>query len=362
MTSARAATWWWRETTPQDGGDWVRLFNEAFGKDKDDRTFRWKYLDNPHGPPVARVACDERGGVVGAYAYLPRRFLSDGQPVTLMQASDAMVVPAFRRQGIFTGLDDVVCEAAGQGGCPWAFAYSGRLSFNGFLGNGWKHIGDAPLWRLPFRSRRGLQRLGRASAVAVLAAPLVDVVMGWRHRARLADVAETTLERLDRFDESADELFSAAAPAAGLVGVRDHGWLNWRYVDNPTRRQECFALRREGRLDGYLVAEWGAGQAWLVDHVARDAGARRLLLEAYTAASWRRGCEEATALLFEHHPSVAELRALGYRFGRRRKAFRDVFPFIVRACRDDASGDDLHMTRWHLADGDRDAEHMSPST
>ena len=42
------------------------------------------------------------------------------------------------------------------------------------------------------------------------------------------------------------------------------------------------------------------------------------------------------------------------------RPFRDIFPFIVRRCRDDAPREDLQMTRWLLADGDRDAEHMSP--
>jgi hypothetical protein len=352
--------WTARETTPADADDWARLFNSCFGKQKDAATFRWKYLDNPHGPAVARVATDAGGRVVGAYAYLPRRFRLSGQPVTLMQAVDAMTEPDWRGRGIFTGLDDIVCEASGVAGVPWAFAYSGRRSLKGFLSNGWQQIGTAALWRCTFAHRSGARRMGRLAPLGTLLAPVMDVLVGWRHRARLSDGADQLLVRLDRFDASVDELFEAAAPRTGLVGERSAAWLNWRYVDNPTGRQECFAIQDDGHLAGYLVAEWHDGRGYLVDHMARDAVTRRLLVTAFTALSWRRGMEEATTLLFDHHPSVAHLPALGYRVGRRRQPFADVFPFIVRRCRDDAPYAAESMTRWRLADGDRDAEHMSP--
>ena len=351
--------WTARDALPSDEERQAFLFNTCFRKDKDARTFRWKYRDNPHGPAIGKVACAPDGTVVGGYSYVPRRFRRDGRPVVLMQASDAMTLPEWQGNGIFTGLDDLVCAEAGAAGASWAFAYSGRLSLKGFLRNGWRHIGDAPVFRWHYRSRRSLLRLGRVGPLAALLAPVADVALGVRDRRRLPVGAEATLERIGRFDDEADELFEATVPARGLVGVRDAAWLNWRYVDTPGKRQECFALRRRGRLDGWLVAEFAGGNAFLVDHLARDAEARAALLLALTAMGRARGQEEATALLFRHHPSVPLLEALGWRAPSPRRLFRDMFPFIVRACRADSPAEDAEMTRWHLADGDRDAEHMS---
>ncbi len=353
--------WTWREAGHADREDQCRLFNACFRKDKQVDTFVWKYERNPHGPAVSRVAVDPEGRVVGAYSYVPRRFRRDGERIVLMQASDAMVAAEARRQGIFTGLDDVVCEATGAMGIPWAFAYSGRLSYTGFLGNGWKDIGRATVLRYRYRTRRGLLRLGRVGPVAARTAPVLDRLAAARDRRRFADVP-LVLERVERFDERVDELCEAATPDVGLVGERDAAWLDWRYVDNPSRRQECFVLRGEGApgtLDGLLVAEFQGGNAFLVDHVARTPAARDALLREFTVLGHRRGMEEATALLFDHHPSTTRLEALGWRGPRRRKLFRDMFPFIVRACRADADPEDEDIRRWHLADGDRDAEHMS---
>lgn len=353
--------WTWREAGTADREDQCRLFNACFRKDKQVDTFVWKYELNPHGPAVSRVAVNAEGRVVGAYSYVPRRFRRDGERIMLMQASDAMVASEARRQGIFTGLDDVVCEASGEQGIPWAFAYSGRLSYNGFLGNGWKDIGRASPYRYRFRAERGLRRLGRIGPLAALAAPLLDRAWARRDSQRFAGISPG-LARVDRFDEAVDALCEAATPARGLWGERDAAWLNWRYVDCPTGRQECYVLPEDapdGPLAGYLVAEFHAGHAFLVDHVATTPEARRELLLGFTVMGHQRGMHEATALLFDHHPSAAVLTELGWTRPRPDKLFRDMFPFIVRACRSDAGPEDEDIRRWHLADGDRDAEHMS---
>lgn len=355
-------SWSWRAAGPDDYEEQARLFNTCFRKDKGPETFRWKYGENPHGTALSLVACDAAGRIVGGYSYVPRRFRRDGGSVVLMQASDAMVDPSARRQGIFTGLDDIVCEQSGERGIPWAYAYSGRLSYTGFLGNGWQAIGHAPVLRYRFRSRRGLLRLGRCGPLAARAAPLLD--RAWRRRDRRLSVHDddvAALTRVQRFDQAFDALFERCVPALGLIGERDAAWLNWRYVDTPSRRQECWALRSPDgrRVVGWLVGEFVDGNAYLVDHLAEDDAVRARLLAAFTTLAHHRGMQEATAMLFEHHPAVPALLALGWQAPRRRKEFRDIYPWIVRACGESADPIDLAMTRWHLADGDRDAEHMS---
>jgi hypothetical protein len=354
-------TWTWREAGPADREAQCRLFNTCFRKNKQVDTFVWKYEQNPHGPAVSRVALDGSGRVVGAYSYVPRRFRRDGKRIVLMQASDAMVDPDARRQGIFTGLDDVVSEASAALGIPWAFAYSGRLSYNGFLGNGWKDIGKASVYRYRYRSERGLRRMGRIGSLAACAAPLLDLNWSRRDRRRF-DSQPSRLIRMERFERSVDELCEAAIPARGLFGERDAEWLNWRYVDSPSSRQECYILPGQASgelLDGYLVVEFHAGHAFLVDHQARSATARHELLRSFSAMAYQRGVHEATALLFDHNPAAKTLLDLGWQRPEPIKLFRDMFPFIVRACRSDAGPEDEEIGRWHLADGDRDAELMS---
>jgi len=358
MSSARA--WTWREAGPHDRDAQCQLFNTCFRKQKGVDTFVWKYERNPHGPAVGRLALDAAGRIVGAYSYVPRRFRRDGQRIVLAQASDAMVAPEARRQGIFTGLDDIVCEATGALGVPLAFAYSGRLSYTGFLGNGWKDIGRASVWRYRYRSERGLLRLGRIAPLATLLAGPQDALFARRDRRRFA-AGELRLQRIGRFDDGITPLCEACVPARGLVGERDAAWLNWRYVDNPSRRQECYLLpgKAPGPPAGLLVAEFVDGNAFLVDHLAADEGAREALLHDFARLGWQRGMHEATALLFDHHPSVSLLARQGWTRPLHRKLFRDIFPFIVRPCRADAGAADEDIRRWLLADGDRDAEHMS---
>ena len=196
---------------------------------------------------------------------------------------------------------------------------------------------------------------------------LFDHFAGWRAAEPLRIAARRAeWERIERFDDSVDELFERCAPRTGLVGVRSARWLNWRYVDTPSRRQECYGIRRGGRLAGYVVCEWFGGHGFLVDLMAEDTDVQGALLAGFVIQSKMRGCEEATALVCEHHPAVVDLRVLGFRADRRRKPWRDVYPFIVRKCGLPPMGPaaappeaDRDLGRWHLADGDRDAEHMS---
>ncbi|HZJ71592.1 MAG TPA: hypothetical protein VFF36_11730, partial [Planctomycetota bacterium] len=200
----------------------------------------------------------------------------------------------------------------------------------------------------------------RVGRVAALAAPTLDAYSSWKDRRRLPAPGASELRRIERFDAAVERLFAAAAPRVGLVGVRDARWLNWRYVDTPSRRHECYGLYRDDHLRAYVVAELADGQAQLIDHLAEDGDARATLLAGFTALVRERGLDEASALLFPHDAAVPVLAELGWRGPLRRKPFRDIFPFIVRACRADASVEDFGMTRWHLADGDRDAEHNAP--
>src|SRR5262249_27052859 len=155
---------------------------------------------------------------------------------------------------------------------------------------------------------------GRAGPLLLPAAVLLDVVQGWRDRRLLAlPDGPASLQRLQRFDERVDRLFTACAPRTGLVGVRSAAWLNWRYVDNPTGLQECHATRRGEQVLGYVAAGLQQGTPFLVDPLAADEPSRAALLAAFTALAHGRGMEEASALLFAHDPAVPALAGLGYR-------------------------------------------------
>lgn len=342
----------------------IGLFNEAFRKTKDARTARWKYFDSPHGQSTTLLAEGPNGEPAGAYSYVYRRFTWRGQPVEIAQASDAMVHPSFRKRGIFTGLDDLCAEAAGRRGVPACFATAGRQSHHGFLKNGWREIGPYRTWIALFDTRRSLAR--RFGGAAALLSPLVGPALALAGKKPKSDLGAHRATPIARFDARVTALFDATKSRLPVVGVRDADWLNWRYVDTPTRKHRAFGITRGDAFVGYVVTEDGADNGYVVDLLGLDAAAEDAALRAGLADLRGRGLPLAYVQA-SRCPVLEDLFARNGLFPHpKRQPFRFVTPFIVRTFATppefQVPGADvlLDPTTWYILDGDRDVEHMSP--
>jgi hypothetical protein len=228
--------------------------------------FDWRYPKNPAGPPELVLALDgER--CVAVYAVLPVRCVLEGAPVLAGLQTDMAVDPSLR--GGLGGSRLIVAVGA---------AYQ-RTFLNG----------SKPLeWGFP---EPDLQRVCLAHLkVGVLRDVCFLVLRADRSPAASAEVAVT---RVERFTESADELWRRCASELGTATVRDARYLNWRYAEHPDVRYELLEARRAGALAGLAVLREGGPDArlltlmdWLVPRDER-AAERALLAEACAEARER---------------------------------------------------------------------------
>lgn len=356
-----------RPATPEDAETLVGLFNHAFGKEKDARTTRWKYFDGPHGASTTFLAegvgdgeAEARAG--GAYSYVRRCMTNAGRPFVGTQASDAMVDVRFRKRGIFTGLDDACAAAAAEDDVPVCFAVAGRQSMHGFLKNGWQVIGTYRTWVAVLDPARLLGgRLPKPLAAA--AGALVGLGLSLFGRRPRTGAPDPAFQPLVRFDAAADLLWERVKGDLPIAGVRDHAWLNWRYVDTPTKKHRCFAVVRDGRQDAWVVVEDSFGRGYVVDLLGRDAAAE----DAALRGALRHLRERGNPMVFLSTLPCARIEAMLRRNGMfphpREKPFRNATPMIVRVLRDDLDPSPAELTdptRWYILDGDRDVEHVSP--
>lgn len=351
-----------RAAVPADAETLIGLFNRAFNKRKDARTARWKYFDNPHGS--SRTFLAEDGGVAGgAYSYVFRRMTWNGVPLLGTQASDAMVDVVFRKRGIFTSLDDEAAQTCAELGVPFCFATAGRQSMHGFLKNGWVEIGT---WRT-YIAVLDAGRLARGRLPAPLAALVggaATALLAAAHRRPDLRLPPGHLARkIDRFDERFDRLWTRVKDALPLAGVRDGAYLNWRYVDTPTRKHHALAVERAGELVAFSVYEHSHGRGYVVDLLGVDAPAEDAALRAALDAIRAAGNPLAFLSTLPCPRTAALLRRNGLFAHPRHKPFRTATPFIVRVLRDDLVPAPAVITDpgvWYAFDGDRDVEHMSP--
>ena len=351
-----------RDAARDDAEVLIGLFNRAFNKTKDARTSSWKYFDNPHGTSRTFLAEDE-GVSGGAYSYVFRRSTFRGEPFLGTQASDAMVDVAFRKRGIFTTLDDEAARVCGEEGSPVCFATAGRQSMHGFLKNGWREIGTY-LTYVAVLDPAGLLRSKVPDPLASFLGGLGTVPLFLSGRKPRLDVPPGhEVREVTRFDERFDRLWDRVKADLPIAGVRDHAFLNWRYIDTPTGKHVARAVERDGELVGYVVYEEGHGRGYVVDLLGVDADAEDAALRAALVDLKARGNPMAFFSTLACDRTEALLRRNRLFAHPRKKPFRTATPFIVRVLRDDLfpAPDVLTDPRqWYVLDGDRDVEHMSP--
>jgi len=267
------------------------VFREVCGPGYVDRTmeqWRWQYLQNPMGHRMSLAVAPD-GTVVSQYAGVPVLADTPCGPQTFNHCVDSMTHPAWRgglkRPGIFviTGL-------------PFS-AHSRR-------------IGDAVLYGFPVdvAFRIGSRYL-EYHFLRVIDFLVRDVAAGV-----IDPPAGVRLERVTGIPPDTGTLYDVVRSEKRLLLRRDFRYLDWRYVQNPSRADyEIWTARRaNGRLCGLLVLKPGSGLApdsatvadWLASEA--DTAATDALLHIAT----RRAAEQKKVRLMAVFPEwSAEWRA-----------------------------------------------------
>jgi hypothetical protein len=111
--------------------------------------------------------------------------------------------------------------------------------------------------------------LGKIGAGATAAARLVSHPFRRRSNNRDGKVV-----RLEAFDDRVDVLWERARRADTAMVIRDHRYLNWRYIDRPDAKYLVYGFERGAELEGFLVARSTTyeGMSWgyLVDFLAPE--------------------------------------------------------------------------------------------
>jgi hypothetical protein len=257
-----------RPYQPGDEDAILALHNRAF-PDHPARRLRqwtWKFRDNPLGRTEIMVAMDGSGRCAGVYAGVTLRIVLDGQPVLAGNHIDVAVDPDLRR---------------GMAGAR-ILVELGRRYFDAYAG------GDTLLtWGFP---EPALHRLGlRLLRFEVLR----DVV--FLVRAPDGDLEipqEIEVRTVPRFEQGIDALWTQCRDEVRIGLIRDAGYLNWRYAEQPDIRHLLLEARdrRTGTVRGAAVLREGGWDEsilslldWLVpldDRAAEAALVRHALQEA----------------------------------------------------------------------------------
>ena len=209
----------------------------------------WKYFSNPLGTAAVGIAtADAR--VVSLAAGVPKLVRVGSQTLLAFELGDFITAPAFRKRGLFSTLIRMICDEAKRRGAAFVYVRPNESSFRILT----KDLSFQEIQKLDER------RYVAPSAVlerktGVPAALPRRLGADWLVRRALLPRAspEIRLEPVTRFGTEVDEWWTTAGSKFTFALVRNHVYLNWRYIDCPSPYQSLAAFRN-GRFAGYLTS------------------------------------------------------------------------------------------------------------
>lgn len=301
---------------------------DARAVDRKRRAWDWLFA-TPEGTadcPTAVFTVERDGQPAGAFMRLPCRYVIDGRDTAGIHMVATVVHPDHTGAGPMMlhaqlHVQDRLCLGVpNRHRLSKAYTrYDGQVFPGRYLRQRIYRPGAvlAQLGKVPAGLGTGIDLAGAgAGALTGMA------------RARLR--RDERVEPVDTFDRAFDAAWENAAPAVAFAQARSAAFLTWRYRDMPLDRYESLALRRAGRLAGYVVTavqQSRAGRVGRVSDIFAYDGTTRdyaLLLAAADERFRRADC----AIGEISYGRVPAIEAAARRSGFLRR--KEILPFVMR--------------------------------
>lgn len=351
---------------PEDRAEQANLFNRCFKKKIEGTDLAWRYDDNPHGRATTLVYRPPGGAAVCSFAYTPRTVFAYGDPESegqIGQQGDVMTDPEWQRRGLVMSMWPNCARETLARGWPINWGFPNRQSASVFLKLGWKSVGDLRPCDFYFNAggtaRRVRFREGRLPAL-LLPLTRLRCSRGRSQLHRQAGSSSYEVRPLTSFPDEVGEISKAVEKRFCFMARRDAPYLNWRFLNNPSKAHRSFGVFGEdGLLKGYVVIQPPKGDSpvgYVVDLLADEEWAVSAVLLAGLDELEKTGALVARATAVEDSWWEELLRESGF-LSPKSENRHYVYVYI----QDDfhpLAGYALDACKWYLTDGDRDDEMM----
>jgi hypothetical protein len=239
-----------------------RLFSQVYGRSVSSEHWNWKI----RRPAEIALFNGANSWLVGPekelvfhMAGIPVRFQTPAGLQTVMVAVDAMTSPAFRRQGVLTAACQAIFERWRAAGAPFVLGLPNEQWGSRTAALNWETLFPLCYLTLPLAPERLLARRLKLGFLARFT--FLGRSWRWWWRKRQARRDQLTIKSLDHAGAEIDALWERCVGDVPLAAVRDHNWVNWRYLEVPNHAYQVVTAEREGVTVGYcafrLVIEGG---------------------------------------------------------------------------------------------------------
>jgi len=315
-----------RNWTVQDGDEKdisgiLSLRKIVFGEMEPDkvepRFWRWGFMESPDGKGFIYLARDG-DKIIAHFADIPRRFVINGETSPATLSLDLMVHPDYRREGLFVAMGRYGAQRVKREGGLFMMAFPIRPeTIEGLIKIGWEKVVPLPVLVLPIRFSGIFNHYVRFKPLSLLLGGLASaayfLLFGWRRGKKPEGVL---IEEAKRLDEAFDEFWQDASRLYPVMGVRTRQYLDWRYIQHPTRRYTIYRAIKKGKMRGYIVLRkvelLGFNSGVIVDLLALDDDALSVLVEKGIQHTRKEGTDLLGVIVPKTHPYYHTLIRNGF--------------------------------------------------
>jgi GNAT superfamily N-acetyltransferase len=232
------------------------------------RRYQWLYKENPHGEALTWLVIHHRNGtIIGATSIFPRRvWLRDG--ITLgCCGGDTFVDPTFQRRGIATELHRASRPGAAEAGIRFQYGLPNVANAGAHQKAGSYFPGGFQEIRILLRIEPVINKLNLGGILPTGLLRLGSGILWLYIKPKLSKSIDwdKNIKIVSEFDRRFDKLMESVTPAFNICGVRDSGYLNWRYFKNPLRVHTILSYEEQGILQGFAALEFYKDRCYLFD-------------------------------------------------------------------------------------------------
>ena len=224
----------WKARIYQEGDETgiIDLMNLVFQQTNHDMEFwSWKYKTAPRG--FLTVVSDDHGKIVGHMGLQLMDIKVGNKIITGSQACDLCVHPDYLRQGMFLTMGKTIMKKAKDEKVSLTYGFPTDPAYYGHTKYGWFDVSEIPVLVTYFDTHRAVegdfQRLKRMEPILKRTAKYLDWFFSiWRQHA-VTSIENIEITQVSCFDREIDRIWNEVSTGYGIILVRDHRYLNWRY-------------------------------------------------------------------------------------------------------------------------------------
>jgi hypothetical protein len=333
-----------READPRnEREDLLRFLRSNLTLDIDEQRLEWLYFANPHGR--ARVwVLEDKDGLVGAGAAIPRRVQAFGSQVAGCIFGDFCILPTYRTIGPALQLQRACMQAVDSGWTRLAYDLPSASMMAVYRRLGIRERASLVRMAKPLRVNRQARKHVNSGALARLVYGTGNAALKASDRIRSRNLEVETTLSVQPFSEEFDELRKRVTPITKNWCIeRSSDYLNWRFWEHPKTRYSIWTTHQQNRLEAYAITHTRHQAVQIADFFGTDSpGILESLLMTVVERARATHALTLSAFVLSGHPWQARLEALGF-------YAREASPVVTY-------GEDFSGTSpaW-LTEGDRDS-------